>query len=41
LNTVIIVEIDVFGYEEARLLIAGKFYSVDTLDFECGKENFG
>lgn len=41
LNTVIIVEVDVFGYDEASLLISGKFYSVDTLDFECGKEIFG
>jgi len=41
LNTVIIVEVDVFGYDEASLLISGKFYSVDTLDFECGKEFFG
>ena len=35
-----IVEVDVFTYEEASLLIGAKFGAVDTLSFENGKEIF-
>ena len=34
LNTVIIVEVDVFGYDEASLIISGKFNSVNAFRFE-------
>lgn len=34
LNTVVVVEVDVFGYDEASLVISGKFNSVDTFRFE-------
>ena len=34
LNTIIVVEVNVFCYDEASLIIAGKFYSVDTFCFE-------
>ncbi len=33
LNMVIVVEVDVFGYEEASLLVAGKFDSAVTFSF--------
>ena len=36
-----IVEVDVFTYEEARLLIGFEFGSVNTLSFENRKEIFG
>ena len=35
-----IVEVDVFTYEEASLLIGAKFGAVDTLSFENRKEIF-
>lgn len=35
-----IVEMDVFTYEEARLLIGLKFHTVDTLSFEDREEIF-
>lgn len=40
LNTFIVVEVDVFTYEEARLLIGFEFGSVDTFGFKNGKEIF-
>jgi len=40
LDALVVVEMDVFTYEEARLLIGLKFYSVNTLCFENGKEIF-
>ena len=36
-----VVEMDVFAYEEARLLIGLKFCSVNALCFENGKEILG
>lgn len=41
LNTVIVVVEDVFGYEEAGLLIGGEFDSVNAFSFENGEEIFG
>ena len=40
LNTVIVAEVDVLGYEEASHIIAEKLYSVDTFGFEYEKEIF-
>ena len=41
LDTVVVVEVDVFRYDEASLIISGKFNSVDTFGFENRKEIFG
>ena len=35
-----IVEVDVFTYEEASLLIGFEFCAIDALSFENGKEIF-
>ena len=34
LNTVIVVEVNVFGYDEASLIISGKLNSVNAFRFE-------
>ena len=40
LNTFVVVEANIFAYEEARLLIGFEFGAVDTLCFENRKEIF-
>ena len=41
LNTVVIVVIDIFPYEQASLLISFEFNPMNTLGFENRKEIFG
>ena len=40
LDTFVIVKVDVFTYEEARLLIGGDFLTVNALSFKNGEKIF-